>query len=131
MRLTRRKTPATLIPLVSMIDVLMILLVFFMVTSTFRNLDMLPLRRDAMPGGAGAAEEPSLFLRIDAAGRILRGGSELDPAGLKSALQQQPGAEVLFLPSGQATAQALVTALDMAAGAGATRIRVIRLEADP
>ncbi|MFW5678395.1 MAG: ExbD/TolR family protein, partial [Rhodosalinus sp.] len=42
MRLTRRARPLAGPSLVSMIDVLMIMLIFFMVTSTFLNLRMMP-----------------------------------------------------------------------------------------
>ncbi|NCO20421.1 MAG: biopolymer transporter ExbD, partial [Rhodobacterales bacterium] len=43
MHLSRPTGPRAAISLVAMIDVLMILLVFFMVTSTYLDLDMVPL----------------------------------------------------------------------------------------
>ena len=43
MQLSRPRPAKTLISLVPMIDVMLILLVFFMVTSTYLNLDILSL----------------------------------------------------------------------------------------
>ena len=42
MDLARRPAPRSLISLVPLVDVLLILLVFFMVTSTYLDLDMIP-----------------------------------------------------------------------------------------
>ena len=50
MRVARRKRLGPLISMTPMIDVLFILLVFFMVTSTFLDLDMIPLIGGARPG---------------------------------------------------------------------------------
>ena len=47
MQLSRSKPPQRLISLVPMIDVLLIMLVFFMVTSTYLDLDMIPVARAA------------------------------------------------------------------------------------
>ena len=47
--LKRRSRNGPLISLVPMIDVMLILLVFFMVTSTYLNLDMIPAVRQQDP----------------------------------------------------------------------------------
>lgn len=76
MRLGRTSSDRGGISLVAMVDVLMILLVFFMVTSTYLDLDMVPLAgtRDASGEGAtvaeaGLAEEERLLIRLGADGR--------------------------------------------------------------
>ena len=79
--LSRPGRPRALISLVPMIDVMLILLVFFMVTSTYLNLDMIPAakradnRAEAPTGeqddGAGAG---TMLIRIGANGvPVLRG----------------------------------------------------------
>jgi biopolymer transport protein ExbD len=53
MQLRRRIPSPRLISLVSMVDVLLIMLVFFMVTSTYLNLDMIPMTQSAGGPAAG------------------------------------------------------------------------------
>lgn len=137
--LKRPTRPRALISLVPMIDVMLILLVFFMVTSTYLNLDMIPaVRRAEAPVPVPAPGEGSggaVMIRLGADGvPVLRGrampGAALT-AALTEVLAREPLTQVIVLPSGAATTQALVSVMDAAAGAGALRLRVIRLEARP
>ncbi len=138
MNLTRPARAASLISLVPMIDVLLILLVFFMVTSTYLNLDMIPARQpedasaSAPATGSGGA---TLLIRLGASGAPVIGGRELSLADLQSALSERitsdPQTQVLILPSGLARTQALISVLDIAAEVGARHLRVIRLEGQP
>ena len=68
----RRPRPArALISLVAMIDVLLILLVFFMVTSTYLDLDMIPAVSqdgEASSGTTETATAQPLLVRIGADG---------------------------------------------------------------
>ncbi len=110
MRVARRKRLGPLISMTPMIDVLFILLVFFMVTSTFLDLDMIPLIGGARPGPQSsaqlsaqsspesspesskapapaaarerAAETGSLLVRLGADGRTYVAGQAVDPAAL-------------------------------------------------
>jgi len=137
MRLHRPAGPAPL-SLVSMVDVLMIMLVFFMVTSTFLNLDMLPMAgradADAAPPAAATAAAP-LVLRLGADGRVSLRGRVLDGPALAAELAARaasdPLAEVAVLPSAHARTEALVGLMDAAAAAGIVRLRVLRVEAAP
>ena len=140
--LSRPARPRALISLVPMIDVMLILLVFFMVTSTYLDLDMIPAARrsdapadapTASPGqGAGAG---TLLIRIGADGVPVLRGQRLDPTALADRLARQvaeaPLTQVLLLPSPAARTQALVSVMDLATTAGITRLRVVRLEASP
>ena len=118
-----------------LVDVLLILLVFFMVTSTYLDLDALPL---AAPGeaGSGAAAGPgepsTLLLWISGDGRFVLRGRALEAAGLEAALrswaQERPGAPVVVLPSGAAPTGALVEAMEAAGRAGVGALRVLRIE---
>ena len=81
MQIKRPTRPGPLISLVPMIDVMLILLVFFMVTSTYLNLDMIPAaKRGEAQTDAPTATEGSgagagtLLIRIGADGvPVLRG----------------------------------------------------------
>ena len=141
MRVRRGTDPAAAISLVSMIDVLMIMLVFFMVTSTFLDLDMLPLAApEAEAAGAANAdagppgEAPRIVLvRIGGDGGLRLGGRRVPPdalvPALADALSERPGAAVSILASGHARTSDLVLVMDAALAAGAPTIRLLRLEA--
>ncbi|TDE37515.1 ExbD/TolR family protein [Antarcticimicrobium sediminis] len=134
--LKRPTRPRALISLVPMIDVMLILLVFFMVTSTYLNLDMIPAaRRSDAPGGAGEDSGGTVMIRLGADGvPVLRGQALRGPdltGALAALLAQAPLTQVIVLPSGAATTQALVSVMDAATQAGAVRLRVVRLEARP
>jgi biopolymer transport protein ExbD len=135
--LTRPKAPKALISLVPMIDVMLILLVFFMVTSTYLNLDMIPAvqRSDqttSAPQTAAIGSGSTLMIRIGADGVPTARGMGLELADLQAMLatrlQDNPALRVLVLPSGAADMQALVSVMDAATRAGVTNVRVVRLE---
>ncbi len=139
MRVRRTQAQPAPISLVSMIDVLMILLIFFMITSTYLELGMIPM--------ADATDEPvpqtsvavvggtTLLIRLGPDGMPRVRGKVLDASGLAALLRahlvQRPGSTVTVLPSGNADAQALVSVLDVATTAGVQNLRILRLEALP
>ena len=134
----KRPRPArALISLVAMIDVLLILLVFFMVTSTYLDLNMIPAvsqNNDTnAPVAASEDKTPPILIRIGADGApVIRGKAvalaELDTL-LRDRVALSPTLPVMILPSGVARTQALVSVMDTATGAGVRNVRVIRLEA--
>ena len=131
----------SMISVVSMIDVMMILLFFFMVTSTYLNLDMVPALQKAPDPApdqapdqtAGTAPATTLMIRIAADGTAMVGGQSLDAAALsdllKSRLQTDPLTPVVLFPSGAAHLQDLIRTMDVVTKSGAVRVRVIRIEA--
>ncbi len=126
----------SIISVVSMIDVMMILLFFFMVTSTYLNLDMVPAlqKADAPPSGATSdAPSATLMIRIAADGQTMVGGQSVDAAALTNLLQSRlatdPLTPVVLFPSGAAHLQDLIRTMDTVTRSGATRVRVIRIEA--
>lgn len=136
MMINRPSRPRALISLVPMIDVMLILLVFFMVTSTYLNLDMIPAVKPS-EGTAASPQSPAgtLMIRLGADGVPVLRGTGLDQdtlrATLASSVAEEPLTQVVILPSGAAQTQALITVMDSAALAGVTRLRVLRLEASP
>ena len=133
------KRPAprrSLISVVSMIDVMMILLFFFMVTSTYLNLDMVPAlqKSDEAPGAAASPGAAStLMIRIAADGQAMVGGQTFEAAALSALLQDRlstdPLTPVVLFPSGAAHLQDLIGVMDVVTRSGAVRVRVIRIEA--
>ena len=139
MTLNRPARSGPLISLVPMIDVMLILLVFFMVTSTYLNLDMIPAVRQQDDSSAAAPESAgpgtTVMIRLGADGVPVIRGQAFDGDTLNLYLQNQiaqsPLTRVLVLPSGAARTQALISVMDVATRAGVQRLRVIRLEARP
>ncbi|WP_299044444.1 biopolymer transporter ExbD [uncultured Tateyamaria sp.] len=138
MQLTRVRSPRQLISLVPMIDVMLILLVFFMVTSTYLNLDMIPVVERAEDMATSDAAQSrgtasTLLVRIGADGTAYIRGQRLAPSALSSQLQarlaENPLLSVVLLPSSRASTQALVSTMDALTTAGAARLRLMRLEA--
>ena len=136
MQLARDRGSSAVISLTPLVDVMLILLVFFMVTSTYLELRMIPTG----PGGAtesagstGTAGEgaapATLLLRLDGSGAVVHRGRALSAGELKSRLAG--AGRVLILPSGTATAQDLVRLLEVVTGAGVADARIVRLEARP
>ena len=125
---------------VSMIDVMMILLFFFMITSSYLNLDMVPAlqKSDAAPTAAPTQAAPAsatLLIRINAEGQAQVAGKVIATAELSALVAARvaadPALPVLLFPSGAADLQSLITVMDAVTAAGATRVKVIRIEAQP
>jgi len=140
--LVRPRSPSARVSLVPLIDVLFILLVYFMVTSVYLDLDMIPAGGTAEDPQAPAppveAEVPtdvaSLLLRIDAGGQAVLRGQPLAVEALRAALEaelaRRPGLAVMILPSPVAPVQALATVLDAVTQSGVRDTRLIRIEAE-
>nr|WP_261368304.1 biopolymer transporter ExbD [Pseudosulfitobacter koreense] len=134
--MTRKAAPRQLISLVPMIDVMLILLVFFMVTSTYLNLDMVPVvDRAEQPASQASGSGTTILVRIGADGAPYVRGRAQTPEGLadlvRLGLAENPLMSVVLLPSSRATTQALVGTMDTLTTAGATRLRLMRLEGQP
>ncbi len=137
--LRRPRPPKALISLVAMIDVLLILLVFFMVTSTYLDLDLIPAVAQEQesetnaPQPAGSAS--TLLIRLGETGAPVIRGQELTLDALDTLLRdrltQDPGVSIVILPTGVARMQALINVMDTATTAGVSQVRVIRLEGRP
>jgi biopolymer transport protein ExbD len=112
----------------SMIDVLLILLIFFILTTTFSSETRL---RVNLPQAAGAPAEQgkNLEIAIDAQGRFFVDQHEVVNTtldALKRALQNAAGGDkdktVIISADGKTPHQAVMTALDAASQLGLTRV---------
>lgn len=129
--LTRRPHSGRRITLVPLIDVLFILLVYFMVTSVYRDLNMIPVVQISEQSAAPSvqlSQGETLLLRIASDGTVALRGQPLDAASLATVLNGATG-RVLILPSGNAPLHAMTELLDAVTIAGITDARLIRLEA--
>lgn len=135
LRLRRPPARSAGVPLTPLVDVLLILVIFFLVTSTYLNLGALPLTAsadaepsDAVPDATADEGGPpgTILLRLAPDGTAWLRGRPLDASGLEAALNERPRAVVALLASPAATVQALADALAVAAAAGARDVRVLR-----
>ncbi|NDW45544.1 biopolymer transporter ExbD [Ruegeria sp. PrR005] len=135
MKAVRRGGVLPKVTLVPLIDVLFILLFYFMVTSVYLDLDMIPVSQVTEDSGVAADDPPggSILLRIDTEGRTVIRGVVVPAAELGDWFQTEDlsAHTVLILPSGEAPVQALATVMDTLTRAGVTRTRLVRLEARP
>ena len=139
MQLSRSKPPQRLISLVSMIDVLLIMLVFFMVTSTYINLDMIPMAQSTDDKIDAAHTQTTkgapMMIRLGPDGTPHLRGQIIETAALsaqiKTHLTNDATAAILILPSPRADTQSLVTLMDTITRAGATNLRILQLAVNP
>ena len=129
-RVARRRSRMR-VSLVPLIDVLFILLVYFMVTSVYRDLDMIPMvgtrdlsAPDAATGSATGSGARGL-LRIAPDGTVLARGRPIGPDAMPDLVAGRP---VTILPSPRASVQHLARLLGDLAAAGAGPVGVMRLE---
>ena len=115
-----------------MIDVLLIMLVFFMVTSTYLNLDMIPVAepsQDAVQTASDASQGTPLLVRLGPDGLPYLRGTPVSMAELAARVQANPDAPVTILPALRADTQSLVRLMDGLTAAGAARLRILQVAA--
>ena len=128
---TRRRRG--LISLTPLIDVVFILLIFFMLATSFfdwRALELTP----PVQAAAGPAEETAFLISLSAEG-IEADGAPVDETALAdaiaAALTTRSDRPVLIAPEPGTPLQRTVTVLDIARGAGGVSVRLVRPEAAP
>ncbi len=118
LRTTRRPARIGITPL---IDVVFILMIFFMLASTFANERQLELDGRRAAGGGG-----DTLLLTAAPDRMLLGGRPIAAEDLRARLAAAPDRPVAVRPSGGASLQRLIDVADLARGAGAARVALAR-----
>ncbi len=121
----RRRAPIGLTPL---IDVVFILLVFFMLASSFLDWRAIALNAPAAAKG-GASPEGALLVEVRADGLRLgaeRLGLEALAERVAAQLRAAPDRRVLVRPDAGVPLQRAVEVLDRLSAAGATEIALIR-----
>jgi biopolymer transport protein ExbD len=124
---TRERTPST-VDLTSLIDVVFMLLIFFMVTTTFDKNAALKIQLPTASNTAAATPEDKLELLIDGQGRYYVNGREVlnnQPETLFQAMSQtldemQGTPPLVISADAGVNYQAVVTAMDIAGRLGLT-----------
>jgi biopolymer transport protein ExbD len=119
------------INVISLIDVLLTLLMFFVLTTTFVQQSRLKVTLPQASSAVQPAEADTLVLLIDREGHYYIGNNEvLDPGieGLKKALAQLGGDDrkrpVLLRADGMTPNQSVVTAMDALGQLGFVNLRI-------
>ena len=124
----RREEPE--INLVPMIDVVLVLLIFFMVATSLRHPSELEIRLPEASGKSMPSDVAQLEVDIDASGRYAVNGRVLETADattLKKQLQTEAGGRSLPLTisaDGRTPHQAVVTVLDVAGQLGIKQLAI-------
>ena len=124
--------PATSIDLTSLLDVVFIMLIFFVVTATFiRETGLDSLAPDDGPPMPTPTTE-NIHVVIDDRDGVAVEGRAVDPRRLPAALAAlsavNPQAKVIIEPAPGSTVQLTVTAIDAALRAGIAEYRIARAD---
>jgi len=137
MRLGHRRRDAPEVNLTPLIDVVFLLLIFFMVSTTFEQASQLEIELPEASAEPRQQQPESIDLSIDASGRYFVNGRALvngQVETLRRALEGEAGADsdrVLVINADLRTShQAVVTAMDAASQAGLVHLRFATRLAD-
>ncbi|GIX29602.1 MAG: biopolymer transporter ExbD [Porticoccaceae bacterium] len=132
-RRRRRDGEVNLTPL---IDVVFLLLIFFMVSTTFTRETRLELQLPEAQGEAPPPQEQGVEIRVARDGSYAVNGKALVNRRVETlveALRREslgPDEPVLIVADGEAPHRAVVAAMDAAGRAGLTRLRIATREPD-
>jgi len=130
-RLRRRPARRARLSLTPLIDVVFILLVFFMLASSFQSWRRVALEAPAQAGRTTAGEgPPTALLRLPAPGDYALNGVAVSHTELRGRLaafaERAEPPRLLVAPGSGVTVQDTVAALDLAAAAGLAEVRLLR-----
>lgn len=122
------------LPLTPLIDVMFILIIFFMLTSSFMKVESLELNLPSVsPKPTEKAEVVHLFIQAD--GNMLLGKRKIDQAELTESLtrmyKKDPNTKVMLLTADGVTMQQLVNVMDNFYLAGGRSLFVRKWESPP
>lgn len=131
MRLPRAGGEEPQINLTSLIDVVFLLLIFFMVTTTFVPDAGLQLRLPEASAEASPPADRALEVAVDAGDTIYVGGEAVagEPAPLRARLSAAAGGDfdrsLRIRADGRASHQAVVAVMDAAAALGFAQVDIV------
>ncbi|EPC7646841.1 ExbD/TolR family protein [Pseudomonas aeruginosa] len=140
MKFRRRRAGAAredvFINLASLIDVIFVLLLFFVVSTTFTRPEQLNIELSSAESGETAGtEQKQLELSVDAEGHYALNGQALaksDLATLMAAMQRESAGDnnlpVVISADAKSTHQSVVTAMDAAGKLGFVHLRITTVE---
>lgn len=122
MRFSRRESEDPSIDLTSLIDVVFLLLIFFMVTTRFIDGANLSVKLPSASQAARSIHNSPIVVAVDAHNRFYIGGRRIPPGQLAAALsarhQRYPQRGLVLRADERANHGAVVRVLDIAAGQG-------------
>ncbi len=137
MKFQRRVQEEVSVNLTPLIDVVFLLLIFFMVSTTFTRETHLQVDLPEANGEPGETSATSLEVVVDAQGRYSINGRALvnaQPDTLKQALRQSAGEDrdqpLLITADGTTPHQAVVTVMDVAGQLGFVHLSITTREPD-
>ena len=114
------------IHLIPLIDVLLVILIFLMITTTYQHYSEMQVNLPAGRGDAAQQKVRSVVVTVAADGRMMVDRQPLaagDERGLLALLQKSsPDTEVIVSADGKASHQSVVSVMEAARGAGLTRL---------
>lgn len=136
MNLRRHRREEPEIILIPFIDVLLMLLIFFMLATTFQREATLKVDLPKAVSGQQSNEEEPLALIVNAEGRYFINGQEVvNPRvetlvrALKTLVANRKDPHLEIRAAALASHQSVVTAMDAAGQAGITRLSIATLQA--
>ena len=129
MNFRQLRRPEVSINLTPLIDVVFLLLIFFMVSTSFSELTQLVVDLPEAEGSPATADD-ALLLTVDAVGNMTLNGESVpnDARGLSAALRQQLSGNtdipVTLSADAMTPQQYVVTAMDVAAQLNITRLTI-------
>lgn len=129
-RTTRRKIGS--LPLIPLIDVMFILIIFFMLTSSFMHIESLELMLPAAQSKSDSKKADVLHLFIRGNGDMLLGQRKLDQKELTESLsrmfEKDPATKIMLLTDDGVTMQQMVNVMDRVYMAGGRSLFVRKWE---
>lgn len=115
-----------------MLDVVFILLIFFIVTSTFIQERAIGMEPPPPPGPSGPTNDPAMILYLDANNSIRLNGRLIDASAIAAGLQrlraENPDSALIIQASAQANTGVVIGLRDIAYKAEIERVNVVRSE---
>ncbi len=108
-------TPRRRMSMTPLIDVVFLLLIFFMLASTFMKYTRIDIT-GSTPGRAGHGVQGAIYLRIHEGGRIDLNAKPLELSALVAAIDvyaDRPDARIIVRPMGNTNVQDVVRVLDV------------------
>ena len=128
----KKKKDETNIDLTPMLDVVFILLIFFVVTASFLKENALDIEGqdpNNNPPPPSLDDPQNVLIQIDARNQIFFNQERVDISAIRarvaSARAENPSASVIVRPDKQSSADVLVSAMNSAREAGVTTISVM------
>lgn len=125
-RKTRHQYESTEISITPMLDIVFILLIFFIVTTSFVKEIAIDVSRPSTPGETTAKLSEIIAVQISASGEIRVQDRLVDiraiRANIEAELIAKPDTSVVVIASREANAGLLVTVIDQARVAGADKV---------